>query len=105
MRALSILSIASVVLVFASCHKNKIEQQQDILAWLNTVKDSSSYTIDGKNYICDHLGSTGWGNQGMNLDTSHGHWKWDPDSVLYSTAFRFYAQSYIITPGYLELVF
>ena len=95
MRTLSLLSTIAAVLFFSSCQKPRFESEpkpkEDIFTWLATVKDSCSYTIDGKVYICDHLGGTGWANRGTNLDTSNGEWKWHPDSLLYSTKFEFFS--------------
>ena len=89
MKTLSLLFTIAAVLLFSSCGKNPIELEpkpkEDIFTWLAKVKDSCSYTIDGKVYICESLASTGWGNRGTNLDTSNGQWKWHPDSLLYNT--------------------
>jgi len=108
MKKLSLLSTIAAVLLFSSCQKNNIEPEpkpkEDIFTWLAKVKDSCSYTIDGKVYTCDHIGGTGWANRGTNLDTSNGQWKWHPDSLLYSTEFRFYSSS-ISDHAYFELQF
>ena len=110
MKTLYLLSTIAAVLLFSSCQKNNVELEpkpkEDIYTWLASVKDSCSYAIDGKIYTCEGIGGKGWGNYGMNLDTSNGQWKWHPDSLLYSTEVRFYSfKDNISDNAYFQLRF
>jgi hypothetical protein len=105
MRTLYILSAIAGLLLFSSCHKDKIEDKEDIWTWLAKVKDSCSYTIDGKAYTSVGKDGGGWGNFGMNLDTSNGQWKWAPDSLLYLTSFQFSSINNTGDKGSFELTF
>ena len=67
--------------IFSSCRKQEIAVDITPIATLDDLKDSASYFIDGKRYICDHIDLFGRGNTKANRDIITGHW--DADTTLY----------------------
>lgn len=91
----TILFFATTILLVGilSCKKDNTEttsqtsgQQVDLTEKLT---DSCSYTLDGITYICDALTGEGGGNAGANLDTLHGGWKWDADTLQYRKSYSY----------------
>jgi hypothetical protein len=87
MKTFHCLFAISSFLFFFSCIKHKTERPVPAKLDLAKLTDSGSYTVNGITYICNELQSDGGMNAGVNLDTSNGGWKYDPDTLQYS---RFY---------------
>lgn len=92
--------VASLVLfvlsaaILVSCEKHELETVQkpvDPQERLASLKDSASYTIDGKRYTCDFSDSFGKGNAGANRDSITD--RWDADTVMYSSEESFSKQA------------
>lgn len=74
--------------MFTSCKKQELDytetppdQQENLIV----LKDSASYTIDGKVYTCDNFDSFGKGNVKANLDSVTGYWA--TDTIMYYSEF------------------
>lgn len=84
MKFLSSLSAIIITLSFVSCTKETTRLEEPEENWMK-LKDSCSYTIDGKRYTCDLFGSFMRGRSAANLDTVT--LKWDADTSLYYVGF------------------
>jgi hypothetical protein len=79
------LSVFSAV-ILVSCEKPELNGPKktiDPQAGLASLKDSASYTIDGKLYTCDITNGFGSSNDKANRDSNTG--RWDADTVMYSS--------------------
>jgi hypothetical protein len=76
----------SAAVILVSCDKPELngpKKDIDPQAGLASLKDSASYTIDGKRYTCDVLEGFGSSNDKANRDSKTG--QWDADTVMYSS--------------------
>ncbi|RIJ37070.1 hypothetical protein [Pontibacter oryzae] len=86
---LALFVLASAI--FVSCEKHEIDAIQkpiDPQAGLASLKDSASYTINGKRYVCDDRHMSGRGNIAANRDSATGLFL-QSDTMLYYTACGF----------------
>ncbi len=71
-----------------SCKKviEPLETPGKSLSWAN-LKDTASYTINGKQYTCNVITQFGRGNLGANRDSVTGYWH--TDTLVYYTMYGF----------------
>lgn len=72
--------------ILVSCEKPQLDGPKktvDPPAGLASLKDSASYTIDGKLYTCDMAKGFGSSNDKANRNSNTG--QWDADTVMYAS--------------------
>lgn len=84
-KAIIIITLFSTFIVVSCNKENILETPDDPSLSLSKLKDSASYTIDGKRYTCDISGSFGRGNEGANRDSVTGYFQ--ADTILYYSEF------------------
>lgn len=81
-----VLYLAIFVNTLISCQKNQLKIAEQHAQNLANLKDSASYTIDGKRYTCDVLSSIGRGNLRANWDSVLRIW--NNDTIMYYSTFE-----------------
>jgi hypothetical protein len=85
------LILAVFIICAASCRKSSSDLNPSPIlppVPVSIISDSCSYTINGKQFICNTLFSDGKGNAGANLDTAQN--KWNADSLQYRVTYGLY---------------